>query len=248
MELTIVNPHPKYPRVGLIEPPPTGYLHLAAMVEPTAGRTPFPRRSPRKAALLAELKALAAGLQRLDAVSKATVYRAVLVPPAGSDAQRMASHPARYDVAVLVETATVDAAAEVEATPEYRKLRDAVTSAARDSHVMTARCLRRVGDVDKTRQGLFLFNYFVAEDPAVALDLWDYLAAWYATETGMDNSTLLGPVGAADYVFVNHARWDMSLPRFAAEQFGKPSFYRFVIANLHANAVAAMPILYRLAM
>ena len=29
MELTIVNPHPKYPRVGLIEPLPTGYLLLA---------------------------------------------------------------------------------------------------------------------------------------------------------------------------------------------------------------------------
>ena len=28
MELTIVNPHPKYPRVGLMEPLPTGYLLL----------------------------------------------------------------------------------------------------------------------------------------------------------------------------------------------------------------------------
>ena len=50
MELTIVNPHPKYPRVGLIEPPPTGYLLLAAVVEPTVGRTPFPRGGSRKAA------------------------------------------------------------------------------------------------------------------------------------------------------------------------------------------------------
>jgi hypothetical protein len=248
MELTLVNPDPKYQRVGLMEPAPAGYLHLAAVIEPTIGRTPFPRGGPRKTALLAELKALAVGLERHEAVTKATVYRAVLIPPTGSDAQRMATRPARYDVAVLVETTTVDAAAEVEATPEYRKLRDAVTAEARDSHVMAARCLRRVGDVDKTRQGLFLFNYFVAENPAVALDLWDHLAAWYAAETGMDNSTLLGPVGEAGYTFVNHARWDMSVPRFAAEQFGKPSFYRFVIANLHANAVAAMPILYRLAM
>ena len=47
----------------------------------------------------------------------------------------------------------------------------------------------------------------------------------------IDNSTLLGPVGPAGYVFVNHARWDMSLPRFAARQFGKRTFYACVLAN-----------------
>jgi hypothetical protein len=247
MELTIVNPHPKYPRVGLIEPPPAGYLLLAASVEPTVGRTPFPRRGPRKAALLTELKALASGLERLGTVTKATVYRAILIPPPGSDAQRMAAHPARYDVVTLIETITVDALDDVAASPEYQKLHDAIAAAAREEYLMSARCLRRVGDVDKSRPGLFLFNYFVAEDPAVALDLWDHLAAWYAVETGMDNSTLLGPVGPDDYVFVNHARWDMSLPRFAVTQFGKRTFYSYVLANLHANRTASMPILYRVA-
>jgi hypothetical protein len=247
MELTIVNPHPKYPRVGLIEPPPTGYLLLAAVVEPTVGRTPFPRGGSRKTALLAELKALAAGLEQLGTVTKATVYRAALIPPPGSDARWLAARPARYDVVTLVETTTVEAAGDVAASPEYRKLHDAVAAAAREQCLITARCLRRVGDVDKTRPGLFLFNFFAAEDPGVALDLWDHLAAWYAVETGLDNSTLLGPVGPADYVFVNHARWDMSLPRFAVTQFGKRTFYSYVLANLHANGTASMPILYRLA-
>jgi hypothetical protein len=247
MELTIVNPNPKYARVRLMEPPPTGYLLVAAVVEPALGRTPFPRRSARKAALLSELKAQAASLERLEAVTKATVYRAALLPPVNPDAQRMAARPAHYDVVVLVETVTVDAATEVEASPEYRKLHNTVTAAARENYVMPARCLRRVGDVDKTRPGLFLFNFFVAEDPDVALDLWDHLAAWYAVETGLDNSTLLGPTGPADYVFVNHARWDMSLPRFALTQFGKRTFFTYVLANLRANRVAAMPILYRLA-
>lgn len=247
MALTIVNPHPKYPQVGLIEPPPTGYLLLAAVVEPPLGRTPFPRRTPRKAALLSELKAQAARLERLETVSKATVYRAALIPPVNPDAQRMAAHPARYDVVVLTETATVDAIGEVEASPDYQKLHDTITAAAREEYLMPARCLRRVADVDKTRQGLFLFNFFVAGDPAVALGLWDHLAAWYTVETGLDNSTLLSPIGPADYVFVNHARWDMSLPRFTVTQFGKRSFYTYVLANLRANRVASMPILYHLA-
>jgi hypothetical protein len=247
MELTIVNPHPKYPQVGLIDPPPTGYLLLAAVVEPTVGRTPFPRGGPRKAALLAELKSLAARLERLEAVTRATIYRAVLISPAGRDARRMAARPARYDVAALVETTTVDVLGDVQASPEYRKLHDALTAAAREEYQMPARCLRRVGDVDKTRPGLFLFNYFAAEDPQVALELWEHLAAWYAVETGLDNSTLLGPIGPADYVFVNHARWDMSLPRFAVKQFSTRTFYTYVLANLRANATAAMPILYHLA-
>jgi hypothetical protein len=112
---------------------------------------------------------------------------------------------------------------------------------------MTARCVKRVGDVDKTRQGLFLFNYFVADDARVALQLWDYLAGWYAVETGLDNSTLLEPLGQADYVFVNHARWDDSLPRFLLHQLTKPSFRTYMLANLQANRTGAMPILYRLA-
>jgi len=36
-----------------------------------------------------------------------------------------------------------------------------------------------VGTRDKTRDGLFLFNYLVADDANVALELWDYLAGWF---------------------------------------------------------------------
>lgn len=148
---------------------------------------------------------------------------------------------------MLIETTTPGSISDVEADSRYQQLSGSITSAAREHHLMRARCLRRAGDVDKTRQGLFLFNYFTARDPGVALDLWDHLAGWYAAETGLDNSTLLGPLGTADYVFINHARWDLPLPTFAARTFGKRSFYRYVLANLSANNTAAMPVLYRLA-
>ena len=113
---------------------------------------------------------------------------------------------------------------------------------------MAARCTKSIGDVDKSRPGgLFLFNYFVAEDTDVALELWEHLAGWYVAETGADNSTLLQPIGAAPWVFVNHARWDGGLARFAAHQFAKRSFFTFVRANLRANKTTSMPVLYRLA-
>ncbi|HEU5419497.1 MAG TPA: hypothetical protein VFV41_17540 [Streptosporangiaceae bacterium] len=247
MDLTIVNPDPRYPRATLIEPPATGYLLLAAVVAAPLGRTPLRRRSPRKTALLAELKTLAAGVERLPDVTKATVYRAALVPPLSADARRMARHPAQYDVVVLVETTAGDAAAAVADSPELGKLRDALQAASGDVFAARARCVRAIGDVDKSRPGLFLFNFFVAEDREVALELWDHLAGWYAVETGLDNSTLLSPLDSSDYTCINHARWDMSLPRFAARQFGKRSFFRYVLRNMQANGTAAMPILYRLA-
>ena len=46
---------------------------------------------------------------------------------------------------------------------------------------------------------------------------------------------------------INHARWDGSLLAFAARQFAKKSFRSYMLANLDAHNVGAMPILYRLA-
>jgi hypothetical protein len=87
---------------------------------------------------------------------------------------------------------------------------DALESKAKHLHVMASRNAKRVGDVDKTRKGLFLFNYFVANDAEVMMQLWDYLADWYQVETGLDNSTLFVPLGGEklDYVAINHARWE----------------------------------------
>ena len=116
-------------------------------------------------------------------------------------------------------------------------------------HVIAARNAKRIGDVDKTRPGLFLFNYFVGDDTQVALQLWDYLAGWYEVETGLDNSTLLVPMEGerSDYLAINNARWDGSLLRFLWRQMSKKSFRDYMLANLDSNRVGAMPVLYRLA-
>jgi hypothetical protein len=146
---------------------------------------------------------------------------------------------------VLVESASPEVISAVEAADAYRSLADTMTSAAREVHTMRARCVKSLGDVDKDRSGLYLFNYFVAEDPAVGSELWDYLAGWYQRATGLDNSTLLAPLEVDDFVFVNHARWDASPPKVMFDQFRRPTFRSYVLANLLANRTGSMPILFK---
>jgi hypothetical protein len=241
MELRIVNRQPKYAPPPLAEPPKSGYLHLAASVSPPVG-PPFVRRDATRAALLGRCSRLAAELERHGAVRRVSVYRAVLIPPLG----RETAHPARYDVAVLIETGSPEVVGEVAQAPAYRRMSDDIAGVARDVHVMAASCARSLGEVDRSRQGLFLFNHFSAEDAELATRVWEHLAGWYVAETGLDSSTLLAPLGESDYALVNHARWDKSVPRLAVEQFAAPSFHSYVRANLRAHGMVAMPVLYRL--
>lgn len=257
MELRIVNPDPEYKPVKLIEPTRLGYIHLAAEVSPLPippQRLPFVPGGRAKTELLGTLNALADRLEQLDTVEKATVFDAVAIPPTSRFSSYLKEradsiHPASFDVVVLIETASPEAARQVQQTPDYRALLDALESEAKDMHIIVGRNARRIGDVDKTRDGLFLFNYFVADDADVALKLWDYLAGWFEAETGLDNSTLLVPLEneESDYLAINHARWEVGLPRFLFRQLSKKSFRDYVLANMEANRVGAMPILYRLA-
>ncbi len=251
MAFELAHPDPRYSRVHLIEPAPLGYLHLAADVQAPHRPGPVLRRSRSKHQLVGVLKWQARQLVQLDTVERATVYDALaFAPPGGYVKDRPAPlPPAWFDVVVLVETASPEAVGDVRAASPYQALVEALTEQARRVHHVAARNVRRVGDVDKSRPGLFLFNYFVGDDPGQAVELWDYLAGWYEAETGLDNSTLLVPLEGekSDYVVINHARWDHSLPVFMARQLPKKTFRGYMLANLAAHHLAAMPVLYRLA-
>jgi hypothetical protein len=246
MDPTIVNAKPKYRPPTLVDPPGFGYLLLSAEVEPPAGPRPFPGSTDAKTALLGRLKSAAADLARHDAVERATVFRTVLAPPPTGYARKV-EHPARYDVIVLAEAASPADLDGLQAADEYTQLRKELDTEATRVDAMPARCVKSIADVDKTRPGLFLFNYFVADDVEAALKLWDHLAGWFMTETGIDNSTLLQPIGESEYAFVNHARWDYGVPGLALRMFTKPSFRSFVQANMNENHTGSMPILCRLA-
>ncbi|HZQ34653.1 MAG TPA: hypothetical protein VFD32_01890 [Dehalococcoidia bacterium] len=246
--LQIVNPDPRYAPARLIEPAPYGYLHIAARVHPRP--LPFWPNGRAKAALLARLKRLARRLQQHDAVREVTVFDALAMPPLGRlpyvrEHQR-SIHLARFDVAVLIETSSPAAVPDVRQDADYQALLGALRGEAADLHVLAARNAKRIGDVDHRRRDTFLFNHFVADDARVMFALWDYLAGWYTTETGLDNSILLMPLEGerSDFLAVNHASWHQGLLRVMWRQFAKRSFWSFVQPNLAANHVGAMPVLY----
>lgn len=249
MELQIVHPDPKYAAVKLNEPTTLGYIHIAAEVYPRA--LPFLPNGREKSELLTRLKQLARPLSQLDAVERVTVFDAIAFAPPSTYVKEQgdAVHAAHFDIVVLIETTEPSVIHDVQTTPAYQALVDALRSKARHMHIITARNAKRIDDVDRTGKGLFLFNYFVADNAQVALHLWDYLADWYAVETGLDNSILLVPLEGepSDYLMINYAHWDESLLRFLWRQLSKKSFRNYMLANLEANRVGAMPVLYRLA-
>jgi len=251
MPVQLVNPDSRYGKAHLVEPAPLGYLHLAADVEAAHWPGPVLRRSRDKQQLLGVLKWQARKLAQLETVETVTVYDALGFTPPGGDPKARSSRlqPAWFDVAILVETVSPDAAREVRATPGYAELAGTLGERARHVHEVAARNVRRAGDVDKSRPGLFVFNYLVGDDPCLAVELWEYLCAWYQVETGLNSATLLAPLEGeqSDYVLINHARWEGSLAMFIARQLPKKTFRSYLLANLKANRMAAMPVLYRLA-
>jgi hypothetical protein len=205
--------------------------------------------------LLVRLKELARVLERVDAVTKATVFRAIVEPPtarfSGYLRERGPSlRVANYDVMLLIQTTSPASTLEARNAPAFEALMDALHSNADDVFVMAARNVRRIADVpldDTARSGLYLFNHFAAENPDVMLQLWDYLAGWYAVETGLDNSVALAPLEGepSDYAVVNWARWDEHPALHFWHQLHKKSFWNYVTENLEANHAGSMPIYCR---
>lgn len=149
---------------------------------------------------------------------------------------------------MLIEFKTVDAARHFQYTPEWDSL---VADARENAHnvmCISASNTRRIGPVDHSRNGVFLFNYFYADSLDINLQVWNYTAGWFQDQTGLDNSTVLLPDEAnqVPYTIINHCRWDGLRNILPALLFNR-SFKPFVLSNFEQNNTAAIPVLYKLA-
>ncbi|NEE04315.1 hypothetical protein [Phytoactinopolyspora halotolerans] len=248
--MRIVNKHLNPAPASLREPSSTGYLLLAAEVDRRPMFLP-PKAAKRR--LIGEAKQLAHELMADDAVVRATVFRgfANLVFGQNHGLLRRATtsgrlQRARYDVVVLIETTDPAAARSLRHNTVYQRLAARIQHSARRTYEVAAENPRNMGDVDATRQGVFLFNFFYADDERELIPVWEYTAGWWNVKTQLDNSRVLRPIEdeRRDYGIINHCRWD-SLRVVAPNMIFRPSFRRFVLANFAANGISAQPILYR---
>jgi hypothetical protein len=165
-------------------------------------------------------------------------------------------HVAEFDVVVLVECESVADAVRVRASQAFAALEGLLAAEATFIHCITASNAKRIAEVDKDRQGVFLFNYFFAADIAqkgaegvdILLGVWEYTAGWWTAKANLTNSTPLRPIDGerSQYSLINHCRWDR-LRDVLPHLIFRPSLGRFVLANFTANDIMAMPVLYHLA-
>jgi hypothetical protein len=236
----------RFPQARLIQPTTSGYLLMAAEVD----RRPMllPNSRPKRR-LLGHVQDLVRTLRSDQRVLDANAFDGLLTPARRGKLlkQRPGVPPARFDLAVLVETTSPATATQLEAEQSWTTLVATIQAASRHRYRLRAHNIRRMGPVDHHHQGVFLFNYFYADRTDTNLAAWQYTAGWFADQTGLDNSTVLAPDATSEprYRLVNHARWDRLTDVLPSLIF-KPSFHRYVLAHFQANGVAAMPVLYRL--
>lgn len=233
-------------RARLVEPSTAGFVHVGASSGPWRLPVPLPRA--RRRTTLALMRAAATTLRRDPHVVRVDVFEALLCPPgrrshgAGQDVP-----VADFDAVLLVETDTVASAADLPGGRVLAGLLADLHEAAARTLIFAGSNARRIATVDHERQGVFLFNYFSADDVDTNLFAWQYTAGWFQDQTGLDNSTVLQPVDPDNvpYSLVNHCRWDRLRDVLPALLF-KRSFRNFVLRVFSENQVAARPILYKL--
>lgn len=246
--ITVVNPQAKFKEVKLIEPSEHHFLIMAAEVD---NRTfPFPiGSSKKKKRLLQAAKELCRELEQLDEVVDAAVFKARLIPPGrGQYIKEHAEevHIANYDVVVLIEQNSL--LQNTQLNKKIEALKTQMKEVSKHTYFQEATNLKRIGPVDHSKQGVFLFNFFYGDQLNQTIGIWHFTAGWFMQETNLDNSTVLLPNDqeTSDYTIINHCRWNSMKDILPALIF-KGSFKSYVLDNFYANKVGAMPILYELA-
>ena len=260
--MPVINLDKGVPRVELVQPNPYGYVFVLAEVDPASVttdvdrvgdiplRADIPSTSAKRAALYQSLKAVRGRLAGLDQVRAVSVFEAALFQPERPDKPAPSGsggRPARYDSVMLIETGSPAEAESLLSDPVFGEVRATVERGSTYTNVLPVRNVKKVDDVDRAKDGVFLFNFFFGADKDDLLDIWDYTAGWWLAEGNMLNSELMMPLGKSDYAVINNARWDdWDDAHPAVHAFRKTSYREFVMANLDASGATAMPTLYRL--
>ena len=235
----------------LKEPNALGYIAITAEVElPSI----WSSNSTKKQQLLAKLKSMCRELRgSSEAIRRADIFDAFIIPPGTAAGKRLIEeksysvHVAKFDIVILIECASVEEALVIRETVAVEAIVSLTRLGSSYMDVIVYKNPKRIDEVSKDTKGVFLFNYFYAQDTQTLLDVWEYTAGWWTKNAKLTNSTPLQPVTAGSpYHLKNHCRWDRLIDVLPSLIF-KPSMKRFVLKNFTENNIVAMPVLYRLA-
>jgi hypothetical protein len=257
--MPVVNQSHAAPRVALVPPDPYGYVFVLAEVDVASVTTDVERveavatapelqsTSRPRAALQEGTEPVRTALSRLPTVRAVSVFEAILFAQGSLDRfapRGTGGHPARYDSLFVAETTTPAAAEALLSDATFTELVDRVRNVAAPVRVFPAANVKKIASVDRSAGGVFLFNFFFADDTEALMNIWDHTAGWWFVEGEMKNSELMRPLRDSEYALVNNARWQDA--RGPAKAFRSPNYWNFVLANIDANRATAMPSLYRL--
>jgi hypothetical protein len=257
--MEVVNQGQAAPKVTLVPPSPYGYVLILSEIDTPSVATEVDAVqhatfaatdrsvSSKRADLHKKLLLHKDSLASVQAIRSIAIFEAILFAPGSLDrfqARGTGGHPARYDTLILIETTSPATAGALATDPTLRPLLTLVTQHNSHTKVVAASNAKKIADVDRQRDGVFLWNFFFADDPEALLNIWDHTAGWWLAEGEMYNSELLRPTQNSEYALINNARWDAVQP--PAKAFSNPDYAEFVLANIEANNATAMPSLYRL--
>ena len=247
--ISVAHPELKFDKVSLVEPSGHHYLLLAAEID-TSPLAVFLFTSTKKKELIKYSKLKCTEIKRIDGVVSAVVFKASLIPPGKGKLleERPEVHIAKYDLVILIEVENESIAEKIKSNKLYTDLEKKINEVAKHTLFLSASNVKKIEAVDHEKKGVFLFNFFYADDVQQNIGIWEYTAGWFQQETGLDNSTVLLPEnpGESDYKIINHCRWH-SFSNILPSLIFKKSFRSYVLDNFYANNVAAIPILYKLA-
>lgn len=252
ININLVNKHLQFPQVSLKEPLESGFMLIAAEVD---SKTSFWGESSTKKNLLKELKLLQTQLINHENVIEIALFKASLFPPIHRQdndylikAKRNQIIHDHYDIVILIEMSSVKAIQDLKSNEDYLKITHAIIESSSYHFIYQAKNLKRIDSVNHQKGGVFLFNFFVAENAEQNLGIWEYTAGWFEDQTNLDNSTLFGSIDSESsaYSVINHCRWNGFI-NVLPSLILKKTFKTYVLENFAANNVSAIPILYRLA-
>ena len=104
------------------------------------------------------------------------------------------------------------------------------------------------GPVDHSRDGVFLFNFFVADRTEQNIAVWHHTAGWFQQERVSITRQSWLPMPAQRPPVHHHQSLPLeSAARLLPALIFKRSFRNYVLSHFDANHTAPMPVHYRLA-